>query len=132
MALQSYSEVIEYLHKKKRTKHLLLGNGFSMSYDPSIFSYNALNSFIDELNDPFITKLFKIINTKNFELVMQQLDNFCELAEAFSSDKKFIEKIFEANDSLKHSLIDAVKTLHPEHVFKIPDEKKSTLRRNAK
>ena len=123
MALQAYSEIIESLHKKKRTKHLLLGNGFSMSYDPKIFSYNALNNFLDELNDPLITKLFNIINTKNFELVMQQLDNFCELAEAFSSDKEFIEKIFEANDSLKHSLIDAVKTLHPEHVFKIPEDK---------
>jgi hypothetical protein len=123
MKLQSYSEVIEYLNKKKRTKHLLLGNGFSMAYDPEIFSYNALNRFIDNLNDPLITKLFNIINTKNFELVMQQLDNFCELAEAFSSDKEFINKIEDANQNLQHSLLDAVNELHPEHVFKIPDDK---------
>lgn len=123
MPLKTYSEVIEYLNKKKRTKHLLLGNGFSMSYDPDIFSYNALNRFIENLNDPLITKLFNIINTKNFELVMQQLDNFCELAEAFSSDKEFIEKIEDANQNLQCSLLDAVNALHPEHVFKIPDNK---------
>ncbi|MDO6487910.1 DUF4917 family protein [Colwellia sp. 6_MG-2023] len=123
MALQSYESVIEYLHKKKRQKHLLLGNGFSMSYDPEIFSYNALNRFIEELKNPLITKLFNIINTKNFELVMQSLDNFCELANAFSSDQEFIVQIEEASNSLKHSLIDAVKALHPEHVFKISDDK---------
>ena len=123
MALQSYQEVIAYLAQKHRQKHLLLGNGFSMSYDPEIFSYNALNKFIDKLNNPLITKLFNIINTKNFELVMQSLDNFCELANAFSSDQEFIDKIEEASDSLKHSLIDAVKSLHPEHVFKVSDDK---------
>jgi hypothetical protein len=45
--VQNYYEVIKYLNKSKRQKHLLLGNGFSMSYDKDIFSYNALSDFID-------------------------------------------------------------------------------------
>jgi len=60
MVLQSYQEVTDYLDQKNRQKHLLLGNGFSMSYDPEIFSYNALNKFIEELNNPLITKLFNM------------------------------------------------------------------------
>jgi len=31
--LQTYQQVIDSLHKKKRKKHLLFGNGFSMAYD---------------------------------------------------------------------------------------------------
>ena len=42
--LLTYDEIIHSLKKKKRQKHLLLGNGFSMSYDSGIFSYNASSS----------------------------------------------------------------------------------------
>jgi len=123
MELQSYSEVITYLNKKNRPRHLLLGNGFSMAYDAKIFSYNALNKFIEEINNDLLKKLFQIINTKNFEVVMQQLDNFCQLAKEFSSDKQLTNKVQKASDALKKSLINAVKELHPEHVFKIPEKK---------
>lgn len=127
--LQSYSEVIAYLDKNHRQKHLLLGNGFSMAYDAKIFSYNALNKFIDEIDNDLLKKLFQIINTKNFEVVMQQLDNFCKLAKEFSSDKHLAKKIQKASTALKKSLIDAVKKLHPEHVFKIPEKKSESCAR---
>jgi hypothetical protein len=123
MKLKSYSEVIAHLNKNNRQKHLLLGNGFSMAYDAEIFSYNALNRFIEEIDDDLLRKLFQIINTNNFELVMRQLDNFCQLAEEFSSDKDLKDKIQKASDLLKTTLIDAVKKLHPEHVFQIPENK---------
>jgi hypothetical protein len=61
------------------------------------------------------------MNTKNFEQVMQQLDNFCEIAQVFSKDDDLVQKIKNASSTLKSSLIDAVKELHPEHVFKIPE-----------
>ena len=122
MSLMSYDNVISSLIKKKRTPHLLLGNGFSIAYDPNIFSYNALHTFIHRIDDPLLTKLFDIVNTKNFELVMQQLNNFCELIEAFSTDKKLLEDVRKASSSLKCSLVDAIKELHPEHVFEISDD----------
>ena len=121
--LPSYQNVVVYLDKAKRTRHLLLGNGFSMAYDSGIFSYNALSTFIDKLDDELLKTLFNIVNTKNFEIVMQQLDNFIEIAQVFSTDEELVEKLKLASTTLKESLIDAVKTLHPEHVFKIPDAK---------
>jgi hypothetical protein len=121
--LQTYKEIIKSLNSKKRTKHLLLGNGFSMAYDSGIFSYNALNSFIDKTSNELLKKLFNKINTKNFELIMQQLDNFIEIAKIFSTDNQLVDKINEASDTLKSSLIQAVKELHPEHVFIVPEEK---------
>jgi hypothetical protein len=122
-ALPTYHDVIKDLAKKKRQKHLLMGNGFSMSYDAKIFSYNALYNFIEELKDPTLTKLFSIINTKNFELVMQQLDNFIEIAEAFNVDENLTEKLKTANETLRNSLINAISSLHPEHVFEVSEEK---------
>ena len=121
--LQSYDDVIKSLNQKKRKKHLLFGNGFSIAYDPNIFSYNALSKFIDDIDNDLLKKLFEVINTKNFELIMQQLDNFIEIAKSFSDDKILIEKIIEANSTLKNSLIEAVQKLHPDHVFKVPEEK---------
>jgi hypothetical protein len=122
-SLKTYEEVVQYLIKSRRTKHLLLGNGFSMSYDSGIFSYNALSTFIDKTSNELLKKLFSTIKTKNFELVMQQLDNFVEIARIFSSDTQLVGKIKEASNTLKDSLIDAVKELHPEHIFLVPEEK---------
>lgn len=122
--LPTYQDVCDYLDKQKnRPKHLLLGNGFSMAYGSDIFSYNALYSFIENLDNEVLSKLFNIVNTKNFELVMQQVDNFIQMAEAFSEDKSFIQKLKDANQELQESLINAIKKLHPEHVFEVPPEK---------
>lgn len=123
MDLMTYDEVLESLQKKKRQTHLLLGNGFSMAYDTDIFSYNALHGFIEKLDNELLAKLFEIIKTKNFELVMQQLENFGELIDAFGTDEDLKTKVTEAHELLKHALIDAVKELHPEHVFTVPEEK---------
>ncbi|MBI4650887.1 DUF4917 family protein [Candidatus Desantisbacteria bacterium] len=123
MELKDYKSVVNYLNSKKREKHLLLGNGFSMSYDRTIFSYNALSDFLNQSEDKLLKKLFSIINTRNFELIMKQLDVFYELAKEFSKDKNFAKNVIIARDSLKTKLIDAITTLHPEHVFKIPEEK---------
>lgn len=121
--IQSYEEVVGYLKKSNRKKHLLMGNGFSIAYDHKIFSYNALYDFLTELNNPVLSKLFEVINTKNFELIMRQLDNFIEISSVLSNDKELTTKLIEANKLLQNSLIVAIGKLHPEHVFNIPDEK---------
>lgn len=120
-----YDGMMQALAKKKRKVHLLLGNGFSMAYDPKIFSYNALYNFVAALGDPALTKLFEAIKTKNFELVMGQLEMFVALLDAFESKEGLQERVRQASERLKQSLLDAVGSLHPEHVFKIPEEKVS-------
>lgn len=102
---------------------LLLGNGFSMSYAPDIFSYNALHGFVYKTGDPLLNALFKIIDTHDFERVMQQLDTFAALGDALGIDAALKQRILAARDTLQKSLIDAVKALHPEHVYTIPEAK---------
>jgi hypothetical protein len=121
--LQTYQDVINHLIKEKRTKHLLLGNGFSMAYDAKIFSYNALSTFIENSEDELLKQLFKSINTKNFEIIMQQLDLLTDVAKVFNAEKELIDKIQQTSENLKNSLINAVQVMHPEHVYKIPEEK---------
>jgi len=120
--LPTYEKIVNYLKTKNRTKHLLLGNGFSISYDASIFSYNALNTFIENTDDDLLKELFKIINTKNFETIMQELNNFASIATIFTSDRTLVNKIKQTIEKLQINLIDAIKALHPEHVFKITEE----------
>ena len=121
--LPTYDKIINDLNKKRRKKHLLFGNGFSASYDPKIFSYNALSTFIENTDDKLLKELFKGLNTKNFEVIMQELNNFILIANLFKSDKNLIKTINQTKEKLKINLIEAVKTLHPEHVYKIPEEK---------
>ena len=76
-SLKTYQEVMNYLKSKKKRKiHLLFGNGFSMGYDPQIFSYNALSEFVKKCKDSTILKLFRIVGSTNFELIMRSLDLF--------------------------------------------------------
>lgn len=124
MKLETFDDVLKSMHANGgREFHLLLGNGFSMAYDSTIFSYNAMHDFITKLDDELLSKLFEIIKTKNFEMIMQQLDNFAALIDVFGSDEHLKNKVKTAARKLKHNLLEAVKALHPEHVFTIPQKK---------
>ena len=124
MTIETFDDVLKSVEKNsgKRQFHLLLGNGFSMAYDANIFSYNALHDFITHLDDADLTTILGVIETKNFEVIMQQLDNFSALIDAFGGDAALKARVDTASAKLKNSLLDAVKSLHPEHVFKVPEE----------
>ncbi|MBK5262980.1 MAG: DUF4917 family protein [Peptostreptococcaceae bacterium] len=115
----SYDEVLDYLQKRKRTKNLLLGNGFSMAFNPNIFSYNALQSHVAKEEDPTLEKLFDTIKTTNFEEVMQSLDILIKLAQTFEANQEFIDNIKLAYTRLQERLMVTIDKIHPEHVFKL-------------
>lgn len=123
MPLMSFEDVVTKLKAKKRPMSLLMGNGFSMAYDRDIFSYNALYNFLVSKDDELLKKLFGAIKTKNFELVMQQLDTTLSILKAFGSDPALSDQIQSASQKLKETLLNSVQELHPEHVFKVPDGK---------
>lgn len=130
--LITYEEMQQILKEKPRRLNLLLGNGFSISYNSKIFSYNALSNYIESIDNKLLLRLFDLIKTKNFEMIMQQLENFCEIAQYFGNDETLVKIIKEASNSLKEGLIDAIKELHPEHVFSISDDKSNACARFLK
>jgi hypothetical protein len=123
MKLETFDDVLASIRKNSRRQfHLLLGNGFSVSYDPKIFSYNALHDFVKNLKDKDLSKILEVIETRNFEVIMQYLDNFAALVDALGGDPKLKKRVEDASAKLKKSLLDAVKAMHPEHVFKVPED----------
>ena len=123
MKLETFDDVLTSIHKNPRRQfHLLLGNGFSVSYDPKIFSYNALHNFVKNLKENDLSKILGVIETRNFEVIMQYLDNFAALVDALGGDPKLKKRVEDASAKLKTSLLDAVKAMHPEHVFKVPED----------
>lgn len=123
MKLETFDNVLASIKKNPNRKfHLLLGNGFSVAYDPAIFSYNALHDFIKKLDDKDLSTILEVIEIKNFEVIMQYLDSFSALIRAFGGDPALKRRVDAASAKLKTSLLEAVKALHPEHVFKIPEE----------
>lgn len=123
MQLETFDDVLRSIEKNpRRPFHLLVGNGFSIAYDPKIFSYNALYSFIEDLEDADLTAVLSVVETKNFEVLMQYLDNFSALVGAFGGQADLKQRVDAASAKLKSALLDAVKALHPEHVFTIPEE----------
>jgi len=94
-----------------------------MAYDPKIFSYNALHNFVAKIENEDLLTILRIIETRNFEIIMQYLDNFSRLVSEFGEYPELKERIGAASENLKKSLLDAVNKLHPEHVFQIPEDK---------
>jgi hypothetical protein len=123
MKLWTYDEVVAHLSGKNKPISLLMGNGFSMAYDRAIFSYNALYDFLSSKEDELLNKLFGVIKTKNFELVMQQLDTTLLLLDAFGGAPELKVQIKSACNKLQETLLKSVQELHPEHVYKLPEEK---------
>ncbi|PEN05046.1 hypothetical protein CRI93_14120, partial [Longimonas halophila] len=123
MKLETFDDVRKSIDKNSdREFQLLLGNGFSMAYDSDIFSYNALHDFVTALDDEDLTTIFSVVKTRNFEVIMSQLDNFLAILDALGGDEMLKKRLANASKKLKHSLLEAVKELHPEHVFKIPED----------
>ena len=133
MKLETFDDVLASIKRNPdRRFHLLLGNGFSIAYDSAIFSYNALHDFIKKLDDKDLSTIHGVIETRNFEVIMQQLDNFSALIAAFGGAPKLKKKVDAASAKLKKSLLEAVRALHPEHVFKVPQEQSEACSRFLK
>ncbi|MEY9106967.1 hypothetical protein ABH999_003163 [Bradyrhizobium yuanmingense] len=64
-------------------RHLLLGNGFSISLKPDIFSYGALFDSADFNSKPHIKDLFKNLKTQDFEIVIKHLQDAATVLDAY-------------------------------------------------
>jgi len=127
MKLETFSDVLASIRKNSnREFHLLLGNGFSVAYDANIFSYNALHDFIAKLKSKDLSTIFKVIETRNFEVIMQYLDHFSAFIDAFGGAPALKKRVDAASAKLKVNLLEAVERLHPEHVFMVPEAQSKT------
>lgn len=85
MNLETFAEMLHSIENNKGQKPILLGNGFSIAYKPDIFSYSALLEVIKD-NDPELFRIFKAIETSDFEVSMQYLKKCSKLITDFGCD----------------------------------------------
>lgn len=120
-----YSDVIKSTNKQRR--YLLLGNGFSMSYNADRFSFTSLldsavkNKLIKK--DTPVYNIFKEFDTKDFEEVVKLLETSVKILKEYgvlhAADEK---KIIDDSILLKKHLVEIITNNHPEKITEILDE----------
>src|SRR5271157_2020343 len=108
----SYSEVLAETDERR---HLLLGNGFSISCRPEVFRYGKLFERADFANLARARQAFDVLATKNFEAVIRALRSFALLASVYApGDANAKLRAAEDADALREVLVGAVANSHPD------------------
>jgi hypothetical protein len=108
----SYGDVLAETDERR---HLLLGNGFSISCRSDKFRYGKLFERADFTKLPRARQAFDALATRNFESVIRALRNFALLASVYApgdADAKL--RAAEDADALREVLVGAVANSHPD------------------
>jgi len=128
VALLSYSDVLSKEVQGK--KHLLLGNGFSMAWKASAFSYASLRSKADlgSLScDGDL--LFEALETNDFEIVIDRLGALHRLLQVYEPSSSLINRASLDAGAIRDALAAALAANHPHNVAAIPNAQYTAARR---
>lgn len=121
--ISTYDEVLKRTENSLR--YLLLGNGFSISYDENRFSFRNLfdyakNNIID-YNSP-VMKHFEELQSYDFEIIIKYLENALLILKNYPKENlsnEIFNNIKKDINSLKEYLIKAISKIHPEVFYDI-------------
>lgn len=106
------------------SRHLLLGNGFSIACIPSIFTYTSLYDRADFTEIPQVKLLFKKLGTMDFEVVIRSLENASVALPIYLSGLDDVsQKMLQDAAKLKDLLIRTVAQNHPAFPSEINENK---------
>lgn len=131
--MQNFEEAMAWASRGQENKcALLLGNGFSMAYDPSRFSYGALATLAenqDLLPDIALT-VMKNSGTSDFEALMRKLQSTVETLTSLDpvAHSQIINDLSSAVDSIREALAQSIAGLHPDRPFEIDEAAYSRVR----
>ena len=131
LVLMDFSEAHEWAAGGRKA-NLLLGNGFSMAYDPQRFSYTALaTQAIDEDRLPdTAVQLMKASGRPDFEWVMRQLESTAETLATLDPKgyRALVEQLQRDIAMLREALAHSIAGLHPDRPFDIGEESYQRVR----
>ncbi len=106
----------EALQQSQTAPHLLLGNGFSRACRNEIFAYSALFDRADfAALSPTARAAFDVLNTRDFEVVMQALRSAASLMQAYDpTNRSLIDQLLVDAAGLREVLVTAIADNHPE------------------
>lgn len=118
--MKSFDEVIEETSDADR--HLLLGNGFSQSWNRKIFSYQNLLAQANFGNrNEAIRGIFEKLETYDFEAVMHTMISSVYVAQSFNEYPTFVQGIYRDAEILKRTLVSTITETHPSLPSEIED-----------
>lgn len=121
---QAIKEIDQYNHK-----YLMLGNGFSISLRPDIFTYGSLLDSANFDKAPHVVDLFKYIGTQDFELVIKHLiDSALVISIYQPNNSELINQLKSDAEIVKDSLVTAIARRHPDRPYDIKPEQYKSCR----
>lgn len=105
-------------------KSVLLGNGFSIDYDPAVFQYESLAKEAP-LTGLSVTKadLFRRLRSKNFEFIIDRLKAAAALQDLYGGDPKYAARLRKDARVVRNGLADVIAKRHPDSANDLtPDE----------
>jgi len=119
MDILTFEKAMRSINDASKT-HLLLGNGFSISLKPDIFSYGSLYDNADFSEAPHVPALFEALGTKDFEIVIQYLQNAAKVVEVYRPNlKRLAASLRHDASAIKNALVAAVARRHPDRPYDI-------------
>jgi hypothetical protein len=126
----SFEEALEASTEVGGNRHLLLGNGFSISCRKDAFSYGKL---FDEADFSTLEveagQLFGLFGTADFERVIEALRVTASILALYEDDTEVAGQIRRDADALKVALAEVLARKHPDYVAAIDDQEYASARR---
>jgi hypothetical protein len=127
--IRNYENAVEWVSNVAGNAgpHLMLGNGFSISYDPGIFSYGALlgQAKSSGIITPLAQQFFEENDTQDFELVIRSM-TAAQQTLRIMNPIKYETEIAELGKeirSLKEALASLLAGLHPERPYSVAEDR---------
>ena len=87
--LLTFLECVEISQETKtKKKHLLLGNGFSIAYEPNIFSYKSLYEKSKPTLSKELIEVFEKLEIYDFETVIKNLITGISIIDVYEPENK--------------------------------------------
>lgn len=99
---------------------VILGNGFSIDYDASVFNYDSLaeEAELSELSVPK-ADLFAALDSSNFEVVMDKLRAAATLENLYDGDHALAKRYRADAKVVRNGLADVLAARHPDTSLKL-------------
>lgn len=109
----SFQEAIQDSEQYSK-RHLILGNGFSISCRPDIFHYGSLFNQADFDGMPEARQVFEALATQDFEIAIKALENAADIIPFYLKGDEQVSASMQVHaNSIKEVLISTVAGNHP-------------------
>jgi len=131
ISLLSFDSAVTLSQPGGGKRHLLLGNGFSIAYDPDSFSYGRLLDEADFSELSIVARVvFETFGTTDFEKIIEILRTAAVLLTMYAgADPALADQIATDADRIKDALAEVLARRHPENVGSVSADEYASARR---